>query len=236
MTKLSDMYLNRERFLRSVTREEDTQRVRDMKPGEVTQTMWDIVTDPRNKYSVFDSQGKEHIYDSGSHAEHTSLFYSEADAAEDMVLFPDELTSVNPNALFKEISNPISKLELGSTTYIQYLARTLKNSKALGEDSASEMGMDSETDSNASSADEESDDEEGHIWEFPGIWKRAVQSVASGTYFARQKRLLQTTANLTHLAVDSFGSRFRASDRYEVMDRGRGIGKTRHPLPGNGEH
>ena len=49
MTKLSDMYLNRERFLRSVTREEDTQRVRDIKPGEVTQTMWDIVTDPRNK-------------------------------------------------------------------------------------------------------------------------------------------------------------------------------------------
>lgn len=228
MTKLSDMYLNRERFLRNITREEDTQRVRDIKPGEVTQSMCDIVTDPTNQYVVFDNKGGQKIYDSGAHAEHASLFYSEADAAEDMVLFPDELTSAKPKVLFK-ISNPITTLELGSTTYIKYMTRRLKSPKKWEEESDSET----ESDIDTRSTDEKLEDEIGHIWELPRIWKLAAETAVLGDHSAAQKRLLSTTANPTDLAIDSFDNKFNSSERFEVMDRDRGIGKT-PSCPANG--
>lgn len=113
MTKLSDMYTNKEKFLRSITREEDTQRVRSIKPGEKVESMWDVVTNPSNKYAVWDEKGNQEIHDSGSHDGPSNQFYSEADAAEDMVLFPDELVSAKRNVPFKEISNPVTEIGNG---------------------------------------------------------------------------------------------------------------------------
>lgn len=223
MTKLSDMYMNKEKFLRSITREEDTQRMRSIKPGEAVKSMWDVVTDPSNMYAVWDEKGNQEIHDSGSHGGPSNQFYSEADAAEDMVLFPDELVSAKRNVPFKEISNPITEMEVGSKTYLQFLARRLKQYKpSIKEPLESASSSD---DSESSSVDEMEDEME-HIWKLPPIWMVAEQETMPNVQSPETKRLLERTA--MYLAEfkreESFLHRYKAAEQREIMDRDRGIG------------
>ncbi|KAK7962471.1 MFS allantoate transporter [Apiospora aurea] len=224
MTKLSDMYMNKERFLRSITREEDTQRVRSIKPGEEVKSMWDVATDPSNKYFVWDEKGQQEIHDSGSHGGPSNQFYSEADAAEDAVLFPDELVSAKRNVPFKEISNPVTEMEIGNKTYLQFMARRLKRYKPTNKRL---MGSESESssDDSASSSVDEMEDEPEHIWKLPPIWTRVAQEAVLNPRSPEKKQLLRRTALLsTNLAKeDSLIHRFKAAEQREILDKDRGI-------------
>ncbi|KAK8122214.1 MFS allantoate transporter [Apiospora sp. TS-2023a] len=222
MTKLSDMYMNKEKFLRSITREEDTQRVRSIKPGEKVESMWDVATDPRNKYAVWDEKGNQEIHDSGSHGGPSNQFYSEADAAEDMVLFPDELVSTKRNVPFKEISNPVTEMEVGNKTYLQFLARKLKQYKPANKQLT---GSEYSSDDSESSSVDDMEDESEHIWKFPPIWMAAEQEARRKVRSKEETRLLQRTAiDLAEFKMEqSFNHRFEAAEEREVLDRDRGI-------------
>ncbi|KAK8008784.1 MFS allantoate transporter [Apiospora marii] len=226
MTKLSDMYMNKEKFLRSITREEDTQRMRSIKPGEQVKSMWDVVTDPSNMYAVWDEKGNQEIHDSGSHGGPSNQFYSEADVAEDMVLFPDELVSAKRNVPFKEITNPVTKMEVGSKTYLQFLARRLKQYKPTNKElTGSEYSSDDSESSSVDDMEDEMEDEREHIWKLPPIWTVAEQEVMPNVRSSEKKRLLERTA--MYLAEfkreESFLHRYKAAEEREIMDRDRGI-------------
>ncbi|KAK8072268.1 MFS allantoate transporter [Apiospora saccharicola] len=222
MTKLSDMYMNKEKFLRSITREEDTQRVRSIKPGEKVETMWDVVTDPSNKYAVWDEKGNQEIHDSGSHGGPSNQFYSEADAAEDMVLFPDELVSVKRNVPFKEISNPVTEMEVGNKTYLQFLTRRLKQYKPANKEL---KGSEYSSDDSESSSVDDMEDEKEHIWKLPPIWMVAEREAMSNDRSKEEKRLLQRIAmDLAQFKREqSFNHMFQTAEQREIMDRDRGI-------------
>ena len=79
-----DIYRPASHVLKTITREEKTHRVRDIKPGEVVESIWDQIADPRAKFLFI-----------GSNTElrpeaHHYLLYNESDALEDAVLFPEE--------------------------------------------------------------------------------------------------------------------------------------------------
>jgi hypothetical protein len=80
----NDFYRPASHVLKTITREEKTLRVRDIKPGEVVESIWDQVTNP----------GAESV-STGTNDElqpeaHRYLLYNESDALEDAVLFPEE--------------------------------------------------------------------------------------------------------------------------------------------------
>jgi hypothetical protein len=80
----ADFYGLAAHVLKTITREEATSRVRDIKPGEVVESIWDQIQDPRAKF-VFSRDN-----DDLTLGPPTYLLYSESDALEDAVLFPEE--------------------------------------------------------------------------------------------------------------------------------------------------
>ena len=79
-----DIYRPASHILKTITREEKTHRVRDIKPGEVVESIWDQITNPQAKFMFTDTnnelQSEAHQY----------LLYNESDVLEDAVLFPEE--------------------------------------------------------------------------------------------------------------------------------------------------
>jgi hypothetical protein len=80
----NDFYRPASHVLKTITREEKTHRVRDIKPGEVVESIWDQTTNPRAK-SMSTSTNDEPQPEA-----HRHLLYNESDALEDAVLFPEE--------------------------------------------------------------------------------------------------------------------------------------------------
>lgn len=78
-------------------RDKDTQRARDAKRGELT--IYDSLNSADTHYKSWNEKG-ELIVDTEEDREARGTFYNEADAAEDKVLFPEELSG-SPNELFK---------------------------------------------------------------------------------------------------------------------------------------
>ncbi|KAI0485340.1 hypothetical protein GGR56DRAFT_70131 [Xylariaceae sp. FL0804] len=126
-----DIYQHREPFLRTLTRNMETMRVRSIKPGEQVETLWDRVHDPRNTFYQHDlSNGKTNLapgkmVDQSQHSPY--LFYTEANEVEDAVLFADESSSPNRDVVFKEVSNSIARLDAGTETMFRNLSEQLKD-------------------------------------------------------------------------------------------------------------
>lgn len=73
--------------LKTITREEETRRVRDIKPGEQVQSLWDVLHSPETKFMVT-TEGEGSDF---RPQQPTLIMYNESDAREDEVLFPEEL-------------------------------------------------------------------------------------------------------------------------------------------------
>ena len=88
--------------MKTLSRDPVTFRTRDTKGGE--ETLWDMVQRGRSQF--IDLERRTIAED-----QHDELFYNEADALEDRILFPQEHTEKNP--LFKpsQGSNAVNKLE-----------------------------------------------------------------------------------------------------------------------------
>ena len=94
---MKDMFKQAIPILKTLARDPVTFRTRDIKEGE--ESLWNMIQHGQSYYVDTNT---------GTIAEdqHQDLFYNEADALEDCILFPDE-----GNALFKPNSNALAKLE-----------------------------------------------------------------------------------------------------------------------------
>lgn len=71
-------------ILRTLTREEDSQRVREIRAGENVESIYDTIHDERTKFMMFDDDRKP-LEKIPKH-----IFYDEIDQIEDRILFPEE--------------------------------------------------------------------------------------------------------------------------------------------------
>ncbi|KAI3337564.1 hypothetical protein HD806DRAFT_43606 [Xylariaceae sp. AK1471] len=212
-----DMYNNQEPFLRTLTRDKETLRVRSIKPGEQAQSLWDEVQDPENVFYTTDlTNNKMRSVQGDRPMEATPhLFYNEANEAEDAVLFPDELVYPNRVVPFKEVSNAITRLEIGAGTLTKYLAQIAKNmrlhdklypkslnensdgdeSLSIGDSTHDIHGADSidAQDEDKELEDEYFDDEEGTVtkhWRLPQLWEEAIKMIDQSCIDIEKKKLL----------------------------------------------
>jgi hypothetical protein len=97
-------------ILQSLTRDHN-KRPRDLRPGEKAETLWDELDSGKWKFKV----GKAHKTDGLAGFETSKLpfgfAYSEADALEDAILFPEELTNPDAKLPVQEAANSLDKWE-----------------------------------------------------------------------------------------------------------------------------
>ncbi|KAI2637266.1 hypothetical protein GGS21DRAFT_489042 [Xylaria nigripes] len=205
-----DVYNHQETFLRSLTRDRSTLRVRSVKPGEQVHSLWDEVQNPENIIYTADFSKKDFSFVKG-HAHMTTspyLFYNEANEAEDAILFPDELVSPNSIVPFKELVNSITRLEMGAGTMTKYIANIAMSSfpeKASREllDNGSNNDESVKTgDSNDSSSidttkafsEQTFEDKDGTItkhWRLPQLWEDLARTVDQKQIDDDKKELLR---------------------------------------------
>lgn len=80
----ADFYGPAAHVLKTITREEATHRVRDIRSGEVVESIWDQIQDPRAKVMFSGDNGELQP------GPPDYLLYNESDELEDAVLFPEE--------------------------------------------------------------------------------------------------------------------------------------------------
>ncbi|KAH7304580.1 hypothetical protein B0I35DRAFT_484412 [Stachybotrys elegans] len=209
-----DVYQHKQALLRTLTREKETMRVRQIKPGENVSSLWGDVTSPSVEFRLFDVNMKSHDVRTRTDADFVRspyLFYNEASAAEDRVLFPDELVSNKESVPFRELKNGISRLDSGSLdSRLKIIARGME-ALDIGEDPfrATENIMDNEKDS---------------IWALPKVWDTGLKQLRKDQPTIQEKTLLQRVGLLRPHKSLSLADRLEFSDRQEVMERDRSIG------------
>ncbi|KAF4975727.1 hypothetical protein FZEAL_7503 [Fusarium zealandicum] len=212
ITHPRDVYLHMEPLLRFLTREKDTMRTRQIKPGEKVESLWDTIMDERSEFRLFNIKGTSMTSRSGSEvAKSPYMFYNEANAVEDKVLFPDELTSNKKNVPFRQIKNGINSIEGGVLpSYARHFAKGLK---------AIDQGKDPLT-----ALDLARDYDEDSIWALPHVWKTGLEHLHRDKPSKEQRLLLQRTGlNATPRSI-SFDRRIEESDTMGTMERDRSFG------------
>lgn len=96
---MKDMYKQAAPIMKTIHRDPDTFRPRDAKAGE--KTLWDLVQ--RSKSQFIDTKTQSVAEDQLEY-----LFYSEADALEDYILFPDE--HLEGDIVYRPHVNALEKL------------------------------------------------------------------------------------------------------------------------------
>ncbi|KAG8526628.1 uncharacterized protein KY384_008829 [Bacidia gigantensis] len=89
-------------ILKSITRDPQTKRIRDIRPDETIPSIWDESMEA--SFSFIDPNQPDGLAED----QHTSSFYQEADALEDQVLFPDDqkgAAAFKGNAVDRFLSN-----------------------------------------------------------------------------------------------------------------------------------
>ncbi|KAK4232195.1 hypothetical protein QBC38DRAFT_464667 [Podospora fimiseda] len=101
-------------IMQSVTREPDTKRVRQIKPGEKVKSLFEELAGPDAKFVIKTTRG-EIITTSQDIPPGVSpyMYYNQTDKAEDAILFAEEQREGMPdNMPFVEITNPVHQLEV----------------------------------------------------------------------------------------------------------------------------
>ncbi|KAI0097145.1 hypothetical protein F4814DRAFT_128368 [Daldinia grandis] len=236
VAKPFDVYRHREPFLRGLTRDKETMRVRSIQPGEQVASLWDDVNDPSNTFLTADVLNKTVLETSGeAHIDSSPyLFYNEADAAEDLVLFSDELITPNRNVPFREVTNSITRLETTPATMINVLAEGAREMSKRTKD-LSHL-PDADNDENWSTdleSDSEDDDEKKIVthWSLPQIWEDAIAMINHNHISSEKKKLLRRVGLLSESSEVIRGginslygveSKLKESDKIMVMEKDRG--------------
>ncbi|KAI3333171.1 hypothetical protein F4824DRAFT_503461 [Ustulina deusta] len=210
IVKPVDIYNHQEPFLRTLTRNSETKRVRLIKNGEKVKSLWDEVQDPDNIFILTDVINKKTRAVKGDGVLDTPLhiFYNEADAAEDAILFPDELISLNRNVPFKEVSNAITRLEDGSGTMSRYLAKLAIETTHRSQKPPQLLEEYSDTDESLKTGDSfydfddafsskeperEFKDEDVDVtkhWHLPRLWEDKINRINKGQIDPKEKKIL----------------------------------------------
>lgn len=221
-------------------------RVRSIQPGEQVASLWDDVNDPSNTFLTADVVNKTVLETSGeAHIESSPyLFYNDSDAAEDLVLFSDELITPNRNVPFREVTNSITRLETTPATMINVLAEGAremsKRDKNLSDLPDSDNDEDWSTDLESDSDDEDKKKIVTH-WSLPQIWEDAIATINHNYISSEKKKLLRRVGLLSESSEVIRGginslygveSKLKESDKIMVMEKDRGDGKS-NVLSGN---
>ncbi|QDS75109.1 hypothetical protein FKW77_007267 [Venturia effusa] len=108
-TEPREMYLHLKPILSSLTRDEETARAREIRPNSDEVSIFEDMTGPDTRFIFgkrFGVSKPEDLSESADPAVLWYLFYNEADAMEDVILFPDE-----ENLKVGEIETRISQFE-----------------------------------------------------------------------------------------------------------------------------
>ncbi|RYP36854.1 hypothetical protein DL767_003244 [Monosporascus sp. MG133] len=202
VTEMMDLYRPREQF------------------REQAKSLWDEINDP-NRVSYYANPQSRKIMKT---VDEKSMYkcYTEADAAEDAILFPDELTSTDRNVPFKEISNPLTRFETTSATILQYLAESAKHITK-GEGSSRAI-LDSEH------GEHRGESSATTIWSLPRIWEDAVATLNRNHIDPAKQQLLRRIGLLEEGSglIGNVGrgsdieSKVKQSDNMEIMEKDRG--------------
>ncbi|KAI1654605.1 hypothetical protein F4813DRAFT_398932 [Daldinia decipiens] len=236
VAKPFDVYRHREPFLSGLTRDKETMRVRSIRPGEQVASLWDDVNDPLNTFLITDVVNKTVLETSGEvHVDSSPyLFYNEADAAEDMILFSDELITPNRNVPFREVTNSITRLETTPATMINVLAEGAREMSKRAKDLSHLPDSDDDEDwSTDLESDSDSDEEKKIVthWSLPQIWEDAIAMINHNHISSEKKKLLRRVGLLTESSevirgginsLDGVESKLKESDKIMVMERDRG--------------
>ncbi|KAI8626051.1 hypothetical protein F5Y19DRAFT_466640 [Xylariaceae sp. FL1651] len=158
ITKPIDVYNHQETFLRTLTRDKKTMRVRSIKHVQNLENLF-IATDGTNK-KTWTVKGDAPM------TVGRYIFYTKANAAEDAMLFPDELISPNRNVPFKEVSNVTTRLKAGAGTMTKYLAKVAKK---------------------------QIQDEDGTVikhWRLPRLWEDTIEEINRSHIDVERKNML----------------------------------------------
>ncbi|KAI0378676.1 hypothetical protein F5Y04DRAFT_143384 [Hypomontagnella monticulosa] len=211
ITKPIDMYKHNESFLRGLTRDRETMRVRSIRPGEQVESLWDDVNDPTNIFLTTDLANKKVVQTSGDGNANTlpHAFYNEADIAEDLVLFADELTSPNRKVPFKEVTNAVTRMETTPATVLNIIAGSFPRDNPRSDDDERKI----ET-----------------LWSLPQIWEDTIAMINHRHISSERKRLLRRvgllseSSNVIPGGINSFRaaeSKLKEADKTMVMERDR---------------
>ncbi|KAI1773620.1 hypothetical protein F4818DRAFT_449017 [Hypoxylon cercidicola] len=226
ITKLTERHNRKEPFLRGLTRDQDTTRVRSIQPGEQILSLWDEITNRSNVSMSTDVLNQEllkvKINDGFPVEASPYLLYNEADAAEDLILFPEELNTHNRNFLFREVTNSFTREAISITSINVAVANTLNSLKADGD---ANWGTDS-----ASACE----DEETHFvnpWSQSQIWEDAIATINHTPISSERKELLRRVGLLSESSdvirggINSLSSvmpKLKEADTRMVVEKDRG--------------
>ncbi|KAI0145127.1 hypothetical protein GGR57DRAFT_507291 [Xylariaceae sp. FL1272] len=244
ITKPIDIYNHQEPFLRSLTRNRETNRVRPIKSGEQVVSLWDDAHHQDNIFIATDAKSGRTwtIQGDGAQKLPPHTLYSEADAAEDAVLFPDELVSPNRNVPFKPIRNAITRLEDGFGTTSRYMAKIARDLSFITEKGRLPPGVppmirDSsfKDENEALPIDHETDELQGEDkeiakhWRLPLIWQHQITALSQGHINSKRMEklanvglLTPSSGNIRQTPTDAeYAMNFRDMDRLMLMEKDR---------------
>ncbi|CAG9978536.1 unnamed protein product [Clonostachys byssicola] len=219
LTNPREIYSHMEPLLSSLTREETTMRTRKIKPGEDVRTLWDIVNSDSSEfimYQVNESDKKVVTKKGAELAKCSYLFYNEGNVLEDAILFPDELQANHKSVPFREIKNPIDRIETG-----------IMNPDMRGWAKVMDV-ITSDFPSTTMHAHEEEDKIEQWIWEWPEIWESGLDALCSNTYPKEMEEVLMRT-RVTEIGSLELHEHYETSSKVEVIERERSIAD--EPMP-----
>lgn len=101
-------------ILGSITFEEHSRRVRDIRHGENVKSIWDVLASDTATF-VWRTPEGEMTHEMPKH-----LVYTEADALEDAILFPDDDNQTLDSQRVKSIENDVTKFESGRLESIMF--------------------------------------------------------------------------------------------------------------------
>ncbi|KAI1828392.1 hypothetical protein F4861DRAFT_528930 [Xylaria intraflava] len=249
-----DVYNHQEAFLRSLTREPETLRVRTIKVGEQVDSLWDEVQNPDNIFFTADLTKKEVLCVKGNAHTQTSpyLFYNESNEAEDAILFPNEFVSPSSMVPFKELSNSITRLEMGAGTMTKYIANIASNTfpdkafKALPAGNSDSNQPTLETGDSVCEASDSDlvdtpkyfgvqafDDKDGTItkhWRLPQLWEAVARTTDPRYVDVEKKNMLKKVGLFDDargefrksLSDAEFARTLKGMDRLMLMEKDRG--------------
>ncbi|KAH8882225.1 hypothetical protein GQ53DRAFT_753902 [Thozetella sp. PMI_491] len=206
-----DKYAHMKPSLESVTRDENTMRVRHIKPGEQVINLYEQMTGLDAKYFLVRSG----TMDVGKNMEKAFeemgpyVFYNDTDEAEDAVLFDEEAQGNWKDMPFVEISNPIHTFETSGMSTRILEALDLQDLELGGENSSGEESA-GVTKSKGATRTAGTNDFDYSV---PPIWKEVHARIPS--YAQRSGG----AAVLKRLAFDSLRLETTINELTELSDR-----------------
>lgn len=222
------MYRHQKHVLEQLTQDEDTKRVRQIRPGEVAQSVYDVSTGPTARYAIQrNGSGEMRTIDPTETLKDEVdaspyALYNEADVAEDEVLFGGG----RDQGLFTPIRSPMVVIEnsIMTQTMLQYGANLIDELDAdedEGDETAGKM--------KALMPAEEDNDSRHFMHSVPPIWRHAHLEISkkSGNHGRVREDMLDR--------LDFFAQRLEMSDHelqqlsgLELMERERSYGASHH--------